>query len=898
MDGQSAYPFEFSVVMAVYNVEPWIREAVDSLIAQGFGFEKIQLIMVDDGSTDGSGAICDEYAARYPENVVVIHKENGGVSSARNEGLKHIQGRYVNFLDSDDKLDRNTMSAVYDFFQLHEGETDVAAIPIHYFDGMDGEHILNTKFEQGTRVIHLIQEWRTIQMSCASSFFTAAQAGKMCFDTSIAYGEDAKEMQKVLLGKMTLGVVDSCAYQYRRRSVGAGSALQNTRNNVLWYLPSVKGFLEGIIAHCMKECGYVPKFVQNSLLYDMQWRILQEEIPASLMAKDAQEEYKNRLLSLLRYFDDDVIMAQRDIQIEHKAYLLKKKYGRDADIQWGYRDGVLHYQTTYLCHLNTNKTHLDFISVAEDSVCVEGYMILIAGNYGEAKAFAEWDGRVIPCTPVSRDVDKKSLGETICHGYGFRCELPLEPDRDRHTLSLFCEADGRRIDRNNLVFGKFCPVSSEYQTSYFYHRGRVITTDGSHIFIRTCGRGERMGQELSYLKEIWQKNDLGARKAVLARLLVHLLKPFVRKKIWLISDRVDKADDNGEAFFRYLAETPHPGIKPYFALSPQSPDYGRLKKVGRVIPFGGWRYKILYLLADSMISSQGEEYIFHPFREYSGLYRDMAQRQKFIFLQHGVLENDLSGWLSRYNKNISMFVTTTASEHAAVLSGPYGYTSKVVKLTGLPRYDRLYHQERKMITIMPTWRAYLVTGVIPSTGRRELKAGFRESQYFAMYNQLLNDQRLFDTAKKMGYTIAFLNHPNMTSAAEKMTSDPQLQWLKQGTPYRDIFARSDLVITDYSSVAFDFAYLRKPVIYYQTDKDTFFSGAHTCGIGYFDYERDGFGEVEYSVEALVERIIAYMENGCKLKEEYRARIDATFPFHDQNNCQRVYEEILKLDKQG
>ncbi len=109
-----------------------------------------------------------------------------------------------------------------------------------------------------------------------------------------------------------------------------------------------------------------------------------------------------------------------------------------------------------------------------------------------------------------------------------------------------------------------------------------------------------------------------------------------------------------------------------------------------------------------------------------------------------------------------------------------------------------------------------------------------------------------------------------------------------------VSAESDLLVTDYSSVAFDFAYLRKPVIYYQTDKEEFFSGAHTYEKGYFDYEGDGFGEIECSVEALVDRIIEYMKNGCELKEVYRERIDATFPFSDQNNCKRVYEEILKL----
>lgn len=196
---------------------------------------------------------------------------------------------------------------------------------------------------------------------------------------------------------------------------------------------------------------------------------------------------------------------------------------------------------------------------------------------------------------------------------------------------------------------------------------------------------------------------------------------------------------------------------------------------------------------------------------------------------------------------------------------------------------------------MPTWRAYLVTRINSETGKRELKAGFCESQYFAMYDKLINDQRLFDAAERLGYTISFLNHPNMSSTADVLSGDQRMKKLGGETSYREVFAQSDLVITDYSSIAFDFAYLRKPVVYYQADKDEFFSGAHTYEKGYFDYETDGFGEVEYSVEALVERIIEYMENDCQLKDEYRKRIDATFPFSDQNNCQRVYEEIVKLE---
>ena len=103
-----------------------------------------------------------------------------------------------------------------------------------------------------------------------------------------------------------------------------------------------------------------------------------------------------------------------------------------------------------------------------------------------------------------------------------------------------------------------------------------------------------------------------------------------------------------------------------------------------------------------------------------------------------------------------------------------------------------------------------------------------------------------------------------------------------------------MILTDYSSAVFDFAYLRKPVLYTQFDKEEFFKGEHVYTQGYFDYERYGFGEVEYDLESTVDRIIEYMKNGCQLKEKYRKRIDNFFAFNDKNNCQRVYEAIRNL----
>ena len=88
-----------SVIIPVYNVEKYLRECVDSVLSQSY--ENFEIILVDDGSTDNSGKICDEYAEKY-DKITVVHKENGGLSDARNKGLSLAQGEYIYFLDSDD----------------------------------------------------------------------------------------------------------------------------------------------------------------------------------------------------------------------------------------------------------------------------------------------------------------------------------------------------------------------------------------------------------------------------------------------------------------------------------------------------------------------------------------------------------------------------------------------------------------------------------------------------------------------------------------------------------------------------------------------------------------------------------------------------------------------------
>lgn len=276
----------------------------------------------------------------------------------------------------------------------------------------------------------------------------------------------------------------------------------------------------------------------------------------------------------------------------------------------------------------------------------------------------------------------------------------------------------------------------------------------------------------------------------------------------------------------------------------------------------------------------------------------MSYSNKFVFLQHGVIKDDLSDWLERRKKNLTGFVTAAKPEHESIVNGDYDYTEKQVWGTGLPRFDRLYNAEEKQITIMPTWRKYLMRKWDPEKGEWSISNSFVKSDFFNFYNNLINSQELLEAAEKYGYKIAFCPHPNLHPHLGLFGKNPQVQFLGTEVEYRDIYAKSELVVTDYSSAVFDFAYMRKPIVYTHFDSEEFFAGDHVYTKGYFEYERDGFGEVVYDLESTVRCIVEYMENGCELKDKYRERVDSFFIHNDKNNCQRVYERIIALDRNG
>jgi len=136
---------KISIIVPVYNVEKYVEKCIDSILNQTF--KEFELILVDDGSTDSSGCICDKYKDK-DNRIIVIHKENGGLSSARNTGIKIAKGDFIGFVDSDDYIAENMYKKLYDLCIDNNCEISVCK----FGEEVDGE-IINTKEYESLKIM-------------------------------------------------------------------------------------------------------------------------------------------------------------------------------------------------------------------------------------------------------------------------------------------------------------------------------------------------------------------------------------------------------------------------------------------------------------------------------------------------------------------------------------------------------------------------------------------------------------------------------------------------------------------------------------------------------------------------------------------------------------------------
>ncbi len=346
--------------------------------------------------------------------------------------------------------------------------------------------------------------------------------------------------------------------------------------------------------------------------------------------------------------------------------------------------------------------------------------------------------------------------------------------------------------------------------------------------------------------------------------------------VWLIGERTDTAQDNGIQFFKWLQE--HTTIEAYYVIDSESNDYERIKHLNNVVIFGSKRHFEVSAIANVLISTHDLDNIipYKTARNFWG-YEDSVR----IFLQHGVLGRKKV----EYNKNyydlpFHLFNVSSTREKYDIVVNQLGYDPKDVAITGLSRFDNLpLKPERKVkkILIMPTWRDWLNSDY-----------AFNNSEYMQRYLDLISNKKVEELLEKYNVEINFYPHYRSQNFFKYHLDKTKgkINYITLGKKtVQELLIDHDILITDYSSVSFDFSYMQKPVLFFHFDVERFFRKGLLRPI-----EETFIGDIVYNEEEILIKI----ENLIKSKnKKLLPDLTHVFDFIDHKNNQRVYHEILK-----
>lgn len=205
-----------SIIVPVYNVEKYLNKCLDSLVNQTY--KNIEIIVVDDGSTDSSGKIADDYSNKY-ENVKVIHTVNCGLSAARNIGLDNASGEFIAFVDSDDWVDSNTFEAVYQMISSNNYDLSAFAMLLEY-DTETEQHISehDANISNQKELFRLILDTDYVCGFACNKLFKASLIGDLRFDESLLSCEDIVFCSKYAMNCKNAIYTTAQFYHYRQRN--------------------------------------------------------------------------------------------------------------------------------------------------------------------------------------------------------------------------------------------------------------------------------------------------------------------------------------------------------------------------------------------------------------------------------------------------------------------------------------------------------------------------------------------------------------------------------------------------------------------------------------------------------------------------------------------------------
>lgn len=882
----------FSVVIALYNAEKYFRATITSLKKQKIARDKLEFIIVDDGSDDASLEIAARWARQDPR-VVVATKENQGIGHTRLVAQKLARGTWVTAVDPDDIVAPEYFSEVEKMMSIDVDDA-VALYSSRVFITNDltgrlrDTHPLGKKFSKGNRFVSLQADPSAIQMG-ATCFLrrSVLQENAIYFDTRVkpTY-EDGHLVGRYLchFDDPLVGLVATAHYYYRKRADGS-SAVQSGWSDSAKYDAQLRFGYLGMLQYAQGILGFIPDWMATMVLYDLMWYFKEYQNFHSANQWLGEHE-RTVFLALCDQIFAFLTSAQlKNLQVNRPNWALQEALLLGMGMEalparlWRWStDEQRRTEYSLLLRADAGKV-VTYVNGVEREVALLGVteheffgrlMMRECSIQVPEGDFSVWvDG-----IPIREHRKEKETCTALSHAFADSLTEKARPLMLRRSLW------DKRLDRlrvESLIRGVSFP-------GLVVPKGlRAVRRGVGAVFHEATGGGLGLKAEVDVLDARIGGEFEGA---------------------WLILDRPNSADDNGEHLYRFLAQHRR-DIPVFFVIDKNSKDWHRLEHEGfRLIDYSSHERIVAARHARVVASSDAVVECMNLIPPGLG-----QRKYKFIFLQHGVCDKDLSAWLRHKAIDLTICSLRPEYEDFAWNKSRYQASSKRLALTGIARHDQLQylngqrrvgsHDGCMVLTVMPTWRRELKEALDDVRSQEEKKALLCQSNFITTWVGVLKSRYVYDLVSAGRLKIRFVAHPNLAPFVKAVDIPPYVDLMSSGQEsFQDMLVNTDVFLTDYSSVAFDAAYIGKAVGYYQFDRAELLQGKHSWVPGYFDWLTMGLGPV-FEEQASVEQWIGNMlSTHARVPAEFEERSNMLFAYRDTRNCQRItaaIEAVLKED---
>lgn len=869
MTSKSKYNYDVSIVIPVYNVEKYLRECLDSIVNQKYNFNKIEVILINDGSKDNSLEICKMYCDKY-NNFKLIDKKNAGVSAARNDGIKKSTGKYILILDSDDFLSNNAISNLFDFFEAHYDEIDLLTYPIYFYtlDKKTSLHPRYAAYDKGSG-IYDVEEYVYLNQSTVNIMFKNTK--DLFYDETMKLSEDQKFDTQLIMKKGKIGYCKDAIYYYRRH----GGGVSQNINSMIYCFESIMEYNEWLIETYTND-GQLSKYVQSLIANTINWRIKSNQLIPYQYENEEYEQSYERIINLIKHIDNDVIINMSNMSILHKMFFLKQK-GTKFEFEILNNELLTKVDGAILQKDKNITLQLTNFFFDANILHINGYFDTPIFEY---------------LKPTVYMVIKNKKGNIKKEKCSLKYSMWSEKTAHFKTNTLYRIEEKLNVDDISNVKMFLYIKNNKFNVCFNYKKTATYITESTEKYAHIKNKKELFIQSkniINIIKFRFMKRlkyfRTNPKLMVLRNIYMCSYSP---KTIWLYMDRRGVFDN---AYFQFKHDfNKKDGIKRYYVYDDKLENIKNkfnIEEQKYLLKYKSLKHRKLYLKCSLLLSSFCDEITYSPFGKSNFKYLDI-KKYKLIYLQHGVLHADLKLMYGREFTDIYKFVISSKFENKNLVKN-YLYKQEDFIKSGMPRLDINNNSEvENKIIFAPTWRKYLI-GTVISGDRALFKEKFLSSSYYKKINEILNNPKLIAKLEEKRVILEFKLHP-----------------IFEG--YKDLFdfksknvvlsceevnlAKYKMFITDFSSFQFDFIKYNRPILYFLPDRLEFKGGLHSYSNLDLKYE-DAFGDLYLEPEKLVERIIKEIDSDFKNSPKYSSRMNKFF-FAEKDHREVLYKNLIKI----